>query len=218
MNKLAMVAVMAVCSVVGAAWASDGRSIKIGGVGKLAFVNASGVDDSYLKSAAAKISNILLIETEVKKGSWSLASAKKSFADAGASAVVFVVDDPGLPMSLIAMEEKWGVANSAGLDGENAAKEALRVATVVLGGASSKYSASVMRPVFSRKELGEKAGSIITIDSLMAIYPNLSALGIKQYSVMDYADALEDGVAPPPANDVQRKIKADFDKSRSGKK
>ena len=36
MNKLVMAAVVAVCSAVSAAWANDGRAIKIGGEGKLA--------------------------------------------------------------------------------------------------------------------------------------------------------------------------------------
>ena len=218
MNKMIMLAMSAICLAAVAANENNPRTVKVGGAGKLVFVNASQVDDSCLKSAAGKICNILMMDAEVKKGKWSLADAKKSMEALGATAAVFVVDDPSLPMSLVAMEEKWGVANASGLDAETLAKETLRVAIVVLGGASSKYPASVMRPVFSKEDLVKNAGSLVTIDALMAICPNLPSLGIKQFTMMDYADALEDGVAPPPANDVQRKLKADFDKARSARK
>lgn len=218
MNKITMMAVMLAYFVAVAADDAKPQMVKIGGEGKLVFINSSHVEDVHLESVASMISKILMINAEVEKGAWSMADAKKNLASIGASAAVFVVDDPKLPMSLIAMEEKWGVANAAGLNGENASKEALRVATVVLGGASSKYAASVMRPVFTKEDLASKAGSVITIDALMAIYPNLASLGIKQFTMMDYADALEDGVAPPPANDAQRKLKANFEKTRSAKK
>ena len=218
MNKIAMMAVMSVCFVAVAADSAGPQMVKIGGEGKLAFINSSQIEDVRLEPVASMISKILMINAEVAKGTWSMADAKKSLESIGASAAVFIVDDPKLPMSLVAMEEKWGVANAAGLDSESVSKEALRVATVVLGGASSKYKASVMRPVFSKEDLVTKAGSVVTIDALMAICPNLASLGIKQFTIMDYVDALEDGVAPPPANDVQRKLKADFEKNRSAKK
>ena len=191
--------------------------VRIGGAGKVAFVNVAGVDEGLLKAAAAKISSVLMIEVEVQKGEWSFAEAKKCFADTKANAAVFIVKDSTLPLSLIAMEGKWGVANVAMLEGKSIMKETLRVATVILGGASSKYKASVMRPVFSAADLEKEAGEIITIDALMAIYPNLAALGLKQYEVMEYADALEEGVAPAPVNDAQRKIKAEFEKAKKAK-
>ena len=185
--------------------------VKIGGEGKFVVVNAAGVDDALLQKAVGKLGSILLIEVEVKNGTWNLADAKKCLADTKGKAAVFVVKDEKLPMSLIAIEEKWGVANVFGLSDVAITRETMRVSTIVLGGASSKYAASAMRPVFSASDLEQKAGDLITIDSLMAIYPNLDALGFKQYEPMEYIVALEDGVAPPPANEAQRKIKAEFD-------
>ena len=84
--------------------------------------------------------------------------------------------------------------NAEGLDAADVSKETLRVATVVLGGASSKYAASTMRPVFSKDDLAKKAGDIVTFDSIMAISTYLSALGIKPYQMMTREDAIEEGL------------------------
>lgn len=183
------------------------------GKGKLVFVNAAGIDDTQIKAAAETIGNLLSLETEVRKGEWSMATAKKGLADIGATAAVYVIKDDKLPMSLIAMEEKWGAANANGLSDEAVYKMALRVAVVVIGGASSKYPASVMRPVFSKADL-EKAGKMMTIDSLMAIDPNLKDHGFKPYQIVDYVAALEAGVAPPPANEEQKKLKEQWEEEK----
>lgn len=150
-----------------------------------------------------------MIETETQSGKWSLSSAKDSFAATGATASVFVVKDDSLPISLIAMEARWGVVNAALLEGKTIEKEILRVAIVLLGGASSKYPASTMRPAFSREDLND-VGDLVTIDTLMAIFPNLEKHGFKQYQMMTYREACEEGIAPLPANDEQRAIANEY--------
>ena len=90
-------------------------------------------------------------------------------------------------------------------------KEIMRVATLLLGGASSRYESSVMRPAFSLEDL-EKIGDLATIDSLMAIFPNLKVHGFKQYEMMTFREAYESGYTPEPTNDEQRKIAAEFKK------
>jgi len=101
--------------------------------------------------------------------------------------------------------------NAHGLNDAQLEKEVLRVSTVLLGGASSKYPASTMRPVFSVADL-DKAGGLVTIDSLMAIFPNLESLGIKQFQTMSYRDACYEGIAPAPKTDLERKIEAEVKK------
>ena len=190
-----VVAVFAAFAVSNAHGATDKSQelIKVGGAGRVAIVNVAGVSDSPLEMAAKKIGNFLMIYCEVQKGEWSFSSHEKSFKDAKANAAVFVVKDANFPMSLVAMESKWGVVNALGLSEKSLEKEVLRVATVVLGGASSKYPASTMRPVFSSDELETKAGQVITFDSLMAIYSYISSLGIKQYQMMTKEEAIEEG-------------------------
>jgi hypothetical protein len=187
-------------AVVSAVWAAQKVNpekeelLKIGGEGKVAIVNACEAPVAPLEMAARKIGNLLMIFCDVQKGVWKFADAQKSFDGAKANVAVFVVNDASLPLSLIAMEAKWGVVNAAGLTEKSLEKEILRVATIVLGGGSSKYSASTMRPVFSKEDLETKAGQVITFDSLMSIYSYIPSLGLKQYQMMTREDAEAEGL------------------------
>ena len=186
--------IVVLCLTAGVCFAARKERVKVGGCGKVAVVNASAVSTNALKSAADKLANFMMVDIEVVKGEWSLKDAKKGLEATGANAAVFVIDDKTMPMSLIAMEEKWGMANANGLDEKSVEKELLRVMTVVIGGASSKYEASVMRPVFSKADLEKKAGDIVTFDSIMAIFGYLPDLGIKPYKMMSRELAIEKGL------------------------
>lgn len=218
LNRFLSGAVAAACALAFSTSSFAGQEkeelLKVGGKGKIAFVNAAGVDDALLKTAAERISNTFQINTEIQKGSWSLAEARKQFAATKANVAVFLVNEKTMPMSLVAIEERWGMANAAGLDDACITKQALRVATLVLGGASSRYPASVMRHVFSPEDLKNKAGSALTVDAMMAIAPNLADLGIEEFMFLDYESALDEGVAPEPANENQRRIKANWEKAK----
>lgn len=172
---------------------ANNEMVKVGAEGKLAVVNTCAAPTAPIEDAVRKLGNFLMINVESKTGSWSLAEAEKSLSATGANAAVFIVKDKELPISLIAMESKWGVVNAEGLSDKSLEKEILRVAIVVLGGASSKYTASTMRPVFSAQELEAKAGEIVTFDSLMAIFSYVPEMGIKQYMMMSREDAIEEG-------------------------
>lgn len=168
--------------------------VRIGGEGKVAIVNTCAAPSAPLEMAARKIGNLLMIYCEVQNGSWKFAEAQKAFDASKANAAVFVVKDAALPLSLVAMESKWGVVNAEGLPEKSLEKEVLRVATIVLGGGSSKYPASTMRPVFSKEDLETKAGQVITFDSLMSIYSYIPALRLKQFQMMTREDAEAEGL------------------------
>ena len=184
----------AIAVFTGMVFGATPEMVKLGGVGKVAVVNTCDAPTDALDVALRKVTNLLMISYEIKKGEWKLAEAQKCFDAAKASAAVFIVKDATLPMSLIAMESKWGVVNAEGLDAACVSKEVLRVMTVILGGASSKYTASTMRPVFSKDDLAKKAGDIVTFDSIMAISTYLPELGIKPYQMMTREDAIAEGL------------------------
>lgn len=187
--------IVSLCAISAALLAADSNDrVKIGGEGRVVFVDTCNAPTGALVTAANKIGNMLMIKIDVEKGAWKLAEAQKSFDAAKANAAVFIVNDDSLPLSLVALESKWGIVNAAGLDDKSIEKETLRVATMVLGGACSKYTASSMRPVFSKDDLGKKAGDIVTFDSIMAISSYLPELGIKPYRLMTREDAIEEGL------------------------
>lgn len=188
MNKL-----IVVCAVLVAGLGFAGEKVKIPGEGKIAIVNACGVSKAPLESVVKKLEGFLMVDMEVKEGKWSLADAKSSFDAVKANAAVFVIKDKGLPLSLVAVESKWGVVNAEGLNDVEVEKETLRVLTMVLGGASSKYKTSAMRAVFSKADLA-LAGDVLAFDSLMSVFNYLPDLGVKQYRIMDREDAIEEGL------------------------
>lgn len=188
--KLLMTIVCAMTlSCVFAGEAQTNVLLKVGGKGKVAVVNTCRAPRTSLETAAKKLGNILMIDIEVKDGAeWKLADAKKCFDAAGANAAVFVVSDPLLPMSLVAVESKWGVVNAVGLDAVGVEKETSRVLASVLGGGFSKYPASVMRPAFSPEELISKTGTVVTFDAVLAIFEYLPALGVEPFRMMTKED------------------------------
>ena len=199
MKKMFFGVAVAISAIIAASHAQCAENntedlVKVGGEGRVAIVNVADVASAPLETAAKKIGNFLMIYCEVLKGTWTFSAHEKSFSDVKANAAVFVIKDATLPMSLVAMESRWGVVNAIGLSEKSLEKEILRVATIVLGGGASKYPTSTMRPVFSRDDLETKVGQVITFDSLMAIHSYIPSLGIKQYQMMTREEAIAEGL------------------------
>ena len=187
----------------------DGGMVLGNAEGKLAIVNACGYEGDVIANSVKKIGNVFMIVAEEQTGSWSLDKATEAFDATKANAAVFVVKDKTLPISLVALESRWGLVNAEGMNDAVLGKEIMRISTLLLGGASSKYEASVMRPAFSLEDI-EKLGELATIDSLMAIFPNLQKYGFKQFEMMTFREAYESGYKPEPKNDEQKAIAAEF--------
>lgn len=162
--------------------------VRYGGKGRIVFVNTCDAPTASLDASLKKITNLLMIDYAIDKGTWSLANAQKSYEDAKGNVAVFIVKDKTLPLSLVSVEAKWGVANVEGLDEQGVTKMALRVATLLLGGGSSRYPASCAAPAFSKADLA-KVGDIITIDSVMSISTYLPSIGIVPYRMMTREEA-----------------------------
>ena len=189
----------------------DGGMVLVNADGKLAIVNACGYQGNGIANSVKKIGNVFMIVAQEQTGTWSLDKATEAFSATKANAAVFVVKDKSLPISLVALESRWGVVNAEGMTDSVLGKEIMRISTLLLGGASSKYEASVMRPAFSLEDI-EKLGELATIDSLMAIFPNLQKYGFKQYEMMTFREAYESGYEPEPKSDEQKAIAAEFNK------
>jgi hypothetical protein len=84
-------------------------------------------------------------------------------------------------------------------------KEVVRMLTILLGGANSKFAASAMHNVSSVKDL-DRVGSIIGFDALMNIAPKIGELGLSQSRIMSYREACREGVAPAPQSEREKRI------------
>lgn len=148
-------------------------------------------------------------------GSFSLAKAKAEREKAGAGACVFIADDAAFPMSLIALEECWGMVNLAPLregtpDAEKFAqrfrKELIRVSSLVFSGSKSQYMVSPLQSVTSVASLDKVVGDQFGVDTMMGVVKHLPEIGVVPDQRITYREACRKGIAPAPTNDVQKAI------------
>ena len=133
-----------------------------------------------------------------------------------AAVAIFIVDDPALPMTLAAPEAKWGVLNTAQISAgtperrlllERADKLMSRVGTELLGGIFAlQVPFSAMQPVYSVADLDRMNGKAISPQSLTQIAYTLPRIGVFGAWRTTYDQAVREGWAPAPTNDVQRAI------------
>ena len=133
-----------------------------------------------------------------------------------AKGAIWIVDDPDLPLSLCAPEAGWGVMNVAPLvaDKPDAAKLARRVekmlnrtfSAVHQGGRANMSPNCVTETAFDVASLDALICSELSPEPLMKAQANMIATGYRTQKVGTYLSACEEGWAPAPTNDVQRKI------------
>ena len=194
--------------------AEQGGMILVGGNGSITVIDTLDIEESRnLLPKAFKMARILHVFIEAKRGVFSFKTAADS-VDVD-NAVVFIVDDPVLPITLVAQEARWAVVNLSSLKGDNIAKgivddrlykSFLRATCLLLGAAPCKFPASPLKPVMSLKALDALKDTTLTFDAVMNMDSYMKGIGIKRYEPMTYQAACEEGVAPAPTNDVQKAI------------
>ena len=190
-----------------------GGVIECEGEGAMAVVNCQKrMDLAQIKGKIADLRHISHMTVIATNGTFSLMDVK---LPEGVKVAVFVVDDPTLPQSLVAIEGKWGMLNVAPLmaDSPDAAKAAkrlekqfVRIAALTFGGGGSQYSGSPLQPVFSAADLDEVKGEGFTIDVVGAMSRNLSKMGFKAKRRLTYRRACQEGWAPAPTNEYQKAV------------
>lgn len=144
-----------------------------------------------------------------------IASMKTLAHDMGAGAVVAVVDDPALPMSLVSIETRCGLVNVAALAADTPSPALLtrrtgkvvgRVAMLASGGAESDSPSSSLKTVTSLKELDASEGIGDEAYVMMGVIRGMAKAGVHPSRVTSYRQACRMGIAPAPTNDVQRAV------------
>ena len=126
---------------------------------------------------------------------------------------VLVVDDAALPGLLAAPEAGWAVVNIAPLrEGADTAQLERRVSQEVwrgvcfaMGAADSAVNKCVMSAVTKASDLDE-LGPHANPEYLNKMLQRAKAAGILQVRPVLYRKAVEEGWAPPPANEEQQRV------------
>ena len=183
------------------------------GVGAIAVVNCQKRAD--LKQIADKVESLRKVSRMAvveRDGTFDLKAVK---IPDGVNAAVFVVDDPSLPLSLVAVESKWGMMNVSPLLADSPSdakaakrvgKEFVRVASLTFGGGCTQYSGSPLQPAFNAVGLDEIVGEGFTIDFANAMSRNLVAMGMRAPKRATYRKACEEGWAAAPTNEFQKAV------------
>lgn len=137
----------------------------------------------------------------------------------GAGSVVFLVDDPILPMSIVAIESRSGLVNVAALATDNptpallsrrVAKMACRVAVIASGGSESEAPTSMMNTVCTLKDLDSCEGLGNDANVMMGVIRGMFKVGVTTERMMTYRQACLIGEAMMPTNEVQKAIWEDI--------
>ena len=194
-----------------------GGLIERPGKGLIVVANAQdAVASDTVKSVAEIITREFRISQRVVTGCpFALATAGQSVGGQNATAMIFVVNDSALPMTLLASEARWAVVNVAPLMSDKPAAEKLaarykkmfmRAASSLLGAGASHYKLSVMQNVSTLADLDALPGVGLDPQSLMAVMQNIQKMGMVPPKQIPYIKACQEGWAPAPTNDLQKAV------------
>ena len=193
-----------------------GGEIFLPGKGRLTVVNCqTRINKPTVEKAVRTFNSNTRVKIDIVTGEYRAAEGIRQFAvPRDAAAALYIIDDPAMPMSLIAPESPWGVVNvgmfanikSEALAANRFVKEFIRAACLTFGGGRSAYDETVMSKVSKGEDLDGLPGTAISAYQVMGIVKNLSDLGVTQFKMTNYRKACQEGWASQPTNDVQRKI------------
>ena len=183
--------------------------------GRIAILNAQKrVVSSELKPCCTFVAQKLGFKATVEDiEPITFSTALQAKQNAKAEIAVFLVDDPALPISVVAYEEHWGIVNVAKLaDGADKVQlfgrvnvETLRVMALASGGGDSQYHNSAMKCIAKPADL-DGAPSDLPFDVMNRMIVTGHALGLTAENRSTYRNACREGWAPQPTNDVQKVI------------
>ena len=177
--------------------------------GEVVIVDAkSGVSRESLAKVRTQFATEYCIDVSVKDGAFSFPKP-----EVVGNASVFVVDDPNLPMSLVALEARWAVVNVAPLKHDKkqffdarVRKETARALAMLCGGCNSSYPDALTSAVTCPEDLDRFPDTRLQAEYYDRFIPYLKGLGVVPYRMSTYRAACEQGWAPAPTNDIQKAI------------
>lgn len=185
--------------------------------GKVVFLNAQKtVAAKDLKRTLDYIDDEIHPLWELKEvDSVKLTNPSADIAKAGGKVGVVIGESADLPALTVAPEEGWAVVNVAplkdGAEGEKLAHrvrvELMRAFALASGAAFASRDPIVMVPgIRTASDLDPLQEFSYGVDVRFAVSRNLPGFGVTPWNQKTYKQACEEGWAPNPTNDVQKKI------------
>ena len=203
-----------------AAAATTNKSSRSGGMldvaakGRIAIVSSQSIYSAEeLKAIAKQNGHQIRFPIEVlSEKSFALSEANQYREKAGLGIVIYAVDNAELPLSLVAMEERWALINTAKVANRQsspAAKhrrfqwELTRVLrSLLLAGTIEKNSKAVQ----TGEDLEAISRDPLDPQTLMTMIRSVPSFGLTPPRRVPYHRAVQEGWAPQPTNDIQKAI------------
>ena len=157
----------------------------------------------------------LPVASKVNPSAEPVAEALNALSDKGTAAVVVIADTPGYPSLLVAPENRWALVNVAALGGagvtaetlaDRTQKEVWRAFGYLMGAANSNFEHCLLKPVLDPTDLDALKAKVVCPEPFNKIMTYAEKLGMKPQRTTTYRKAVEEGLAPAPANDFQKAI------------
>lgn len=177
--------------------------------GSIAIVNAqSSAKAEWFNPVISEIEQFVHVKFEVKTGAFDFGSPQVQ-----GSACVFVIDDPAMPMSLIAPESRWTMFNIAKIKSEKPAffearvkKMLVRSLAYLMGAADSQYPMCLTGCVTKPEDLDQFPMTSLPVDVLGKMEKYIAGYGVTPWKRSTYKNAVHEGWAHQPTNEFQKAI------------
>lgn len=156
-----------------------------------------------------------VITFERLEGKFDIATVPEVMKKADVAEAIFIVDDTVLPSLLVAHESKWAMINVAALASdkpdqvvldERVRLEMWRALALLNGAGNSMMGKCVLKSVFKNSDLDALGAKAFSPEPLNKIFQHLDLTDVAKRETCTYRKACEEGWAPEPKDDVQRKI------------
>ena len=187
--------------------------------GSIRFVNAQKrLEINEIEKVIGTIRSQLKCDIGAIEKPQSGLPTREMVASVGATLAIFVVDNPSLPTSLVAQEDRWAMVNIAKLsDGlkedvvgkrlfaRRARGMLMRVFSLLCGGGSSQYKGNLFGVPDARSLDSVDVDSMI-VDMVSRYVPYLETVGVTPEYRATYSRACMEGWAPAPTNEYQKAV------------
>lgn len=176
------------------------------------------VDAGVIKQIAKDLNrgmNIGVEVSEMEAAGCAFETVEKALQIPKTAGVVLVVDDAKLPVLLSAPENAWSILNLKKL-GEDfpprdvydvrVRKEVGRALAQAFGIGQSMNKPCLMDPVFSVSDLDKIKMPVLSPEAMSKVIDTAKLRGVSFIKTATYQQAVLEGWAPAPTNDVQKAI------------
>lgn len=177
--------------------------------GEIAYVNCqSSAKDAWIDESAAYFRKEAKFKVTVTKGVFDLKSPK-IVGDVS----LFVIDDPKMPVLLVAPENRWALVNVASLKSDKepffharVLKELSRGFAMLCGASDSQFPGALTSAITKTTDLDHHTDHRLPVDLFTRFRKYMRSFGVMPGNIETYETACCQGWAPPPTNDVQKAI------------